>query len=119
MKYEKFEAELATLKKFFPLYCGDKHTNQELKSFILDYRGQSYSFTLNLCSECTKLINYSFARLQACPHDEKPKCRSCANPCYAKKEWKMVAAVMRYSGTQTKIQQVKDFFTLKKELKIS
>jgi hypothetical protein len=119
MKYEKFETELATLQKFFAIHCYDKHENQEKTSYLLDYKGQSYSFDLTLCPTCTKLINYSFERLKACPHDEKPKCRSCANPCYAKKEWKMVAAVMRYSGTKVKIQQVKDFFSFKKELKIS
>jgi hypothetical protein len=119
MKYEKFEAELATLQKFFPLYCHDKHDTQSKRVFALEYAERNYSFSLNLCPECETLIRYSFARLQACPHDEKPKCRTCSKPCYAKKEWKMVAAVMRYSGTQVKIQQVKEFFSFKKELKIS
>jgi hypothetical protein len=119
MKYKKFETELATLKKFFTIYCDDKHDTHEKISYLLEYKGQNYSFDLNLCPECTKLINYSIERLKNCPHDEKPKCRTCLNPCYAKKEWKMVASVMRYSGTKTKIQEVKNFFSFNKELKIS
>lgn len=119
MKYEKFETELVTLRKFFTVYCHDKHTIQEKTPYMLHYKGQNYNFDLKLCPECTKLINYSFERLKACPHDEKPKCRTCVNPCYDKKEWKQVASVMRYSGTKVKIQQVKDFFSFNKELKIS
>ncbi len=117
MKFEKFETELTTLKKFFPLFCKDKHSGQKKIPFSLYYKGQDYSFILELCPECELLIRYSFERLQACPHDEKPKCRTCASPCYAKKEWKMVAAVMRYSGTKMKFQQVKDFFNFANELK--
>lgn len=119
MKYEKFETELATLRNFFTIYCNDKHCKQKRLPCHLHYRGEEYRFELNLCSDCRQLIYYSFERLQTCPHDEKPKCRTCANPCYAKKEWKQVASVMRYSGTKVKIQQVKDFFSFNKELKIS
>jgi len=78
----------------------------------LHYKERDYSFEIQLCNECAKLMHYSLERLMACPHDEKPKCRTCTKPCYAKKEWKMVASVMRYSGTKTKIKQLKDFFKI-------
>lgn len=45
-----------------------------------------------------KKIDYSFERLLNCPHEEKPSCRKCINPCYGKKEWKETARIMRSSG---------------------
>ncbi|MDD2905614.1 MAG: nitrous oxide-stimulated promoter family protein [Sulfurimonas sp.] len=112
MTCEKFEKELATLKKFFPLYCGDKHRPTDVRHFDIFYQDKKYSFELPLCAECAELLAYSFERLKACPYDEKPKCRTCAKPCYNKTQWKQVAAVMRYSGTKTKLLEIRDFFSL-------
>ena len=112
MTEEKFEKELETLKKFFPLYCTNKHNGAEITHFDLKYHDKKYSFDISLCPVCAELIAYSFERLKACPYDEKPKCRTCAKPCYSKVQWKQVAAVMRYSGTQTTLQQIKGYFTL-------
>ncbi|MGB3962428.1 MAG: nitrous oxide-stimulated promoter family protein [Sulfurimonas sp.] len=112
MTCEKFEKELASLKKFFPLYCGDKHRPTDVRHFDLRYQDKKYSFELPLCAECAELLSYSFERLKACPYDEKPKCRTCVKPCYNKTQWKQVAAVMRYSGTKTKLLEIRDFFSL-------
>lgn len=113
MTYEKFEKELETLKSFFSMHCHDKHEIQTVLPHTLSYKEREYSFELSLCPECNELINYSIQRLKLCPYDEKPRCRTCAKPCYNKKEWKRVATVMRYSGTKSKLLKIKDFFTFK------
>ena len=56
--------------------------------------------------ECLKKIEYSFDRLLACPHEIKPRCRTCPNPCYEKKNWKETAQVMRYSGIKLGLRSV-------------
>ena len=98
MDIVKFKSEVETLKKFFEIYCVNKHKNQEKISTILNYKNEEVIIELNLCKECNKKINYSFGRLLECPHEEKPRCRTCPSPCYEKKQWKEVAGIMRYSG---------------------
>jgi hypothetical protein len=112
MREEKFYTEVKTLEKFFSKYCNDKHHHHYEKSYMLKYKNSSYSCTLNLCNECHTLINYSFTRLLECPHEIKPRCRKCPNPCYEKKEWKQLAKLMRYSGFQFGLIKIKN--TIKK-----
>lgn len=50
MTNDKFESEINTLKKFYGLYCRDKHTNQESKLELLNYKNQKYFLELNLCN---------------------------------------------------------------------
>jgi len=112
MTQEKFVSETETLKKFFTVYCKDKHTDQQNYVKEITYQNEMIQIELNLCDECTELINYSFERLQGCPHEIKPRCRSCANPCYEKPQWKKLAKLMRYSGIQLGILKIKKFFRL-------
>jgi len=108
MKDEKFKSEVETLNKFFSLYCKDKHQNRISFTQKVEYKGQKYLYELCLCEDCKKLIGYSYERVKSCPHHNKPRCRTCANPCYDKKEWKSLAKVMRYSGTKLKLIKVKN-----------
>ena len=110
MTTEKFTSEAKTLKKFFELHCHDKHTNLSNHCKQVDYNGTKINIELELCSECLSLIHYSFDRLSECPHDPKPRCRKCPNPCYSKDEWKKVAKLMRYSGIKLGFIKVKNFF---------
>lgn len=112
MTNEKFISEVETLKKFFTVYCKDKHTNQHKNIKSIDYKSQNYQVELELCDECSELINYSIERLQGCPHEIKPRCRKCPNPCYEKKQWKQLARLMKYSGIQLGILKIKRFFKL-------
>ena len=98
MTFEKFESEMDTLKKFFNIYCNDKHTNQYVKNYEVIYLNKSLEFEANLCEECHILLNYAIQRLQECPHEIKPRCRKCPNPCYDKDKYKQMAKMMRYSG---------------------
>ena len=112
MTIEKFKAEAQTLKKFFELHCSHKHKNQTHHCKQLIYNGEKVHIELELCSECIELIHYSFDRLVECPHDPKPRCRTCPNPCYSKTEWKKVAKLMRYSGIHLGLLKVKKFLRL-------
>ncbi|MGB6329718.1 MAG: nitrous oxide-stimulated promoter family protein [Halarcobacter sp.] len=107
MQIIKFKEETQTLKKFFELYCEDKHSPKEKITKILTYKNENIPIDLNLCPECLEKIKYSFDRLLDCPHEIKPRCRTCPNPCYEKKQWKEVAKVMRYSGTKLGLSLVK------------
>lgn len=107
MTSEKFETETKTLKTFFELYCKDKHQNQINKKFSLKYKDESFNMELCLCGECHNAINYSFERLQNCPHEIKPKCRTCPTPCYEKPRWKNVAKIMIYSAMKLSLSKMK------------
>ncbi len=98
MEIIKFKQEVETLKKFFEVYCSEKHIEQKSIIKTLKYKDEEIDINLNLCDECLRKIEYSFDRLLACPHEIKPRCRACPNPCYEKKNWKETAQVMRYSG---------------------
>ncbi len=100
MTQEKFENEIKTLKKFFELYCHNKHQNktmQEGKYKIL-YKEKYFYLEVLLCDECNNLLSNAIKHLQECPHEEKPRCRKCPNPCYEKEEWKKIAKIMKYAG---------------------
>jgi len=98
MTFEKFETEIKTLAKFFPIYCNDKHTNQYKKTYKIQYSDKEIEFNVSLCDECHSLLEYAITRLQECPNDPKPRCRKCPNPCYEKDKYKQMAKMMRYSG---------------------
>jgi len=106
MEIVKFKQEVETLKKFFEIYCSNKHEEQLNIVKELEYKGESVKVDLCLCEECLEKINYSFDRLLECPHEEKPRCRKCPNPCYEKKQWKEVASVMRYSGMSLGLSRI-------------
>lgn len=107
MTNEKFELEINTLKNFFELYCKDKHENQECKTITLEYKSIIYTLNISLCKECFEGINYSFSRLQNCPHEIKPRCRQCPTPCYEKQEWKKTAKIMIYSAVKLSLSKMK------------
>ncbi len=106
MTTEKFISEAETLKEFFEFYCNKKHSDQNLYEKEVYYNDTKYNFQLNLCEECSTLINYSFEKLQNCPHNPKPRCRKCKNPCYEKEQWKQLAKLMRYSGVHLGIVKI-------------
>lgn len=109
MTNDKFISEVETLKKFFTLYCKDKHPIQNNYMRNLKYKNISHKIELCLCEECSDLINYSIERLEECPHEIKPRCRKCPNPCYEKTKWKKLAKLMRYSGLKLGLLKIKMF----------
>lgn len=111
MTTEKFEIEINTLKKFFELYCKDKHKGLIDKNIKLKYKDKQFDIDLSLCPTCHDSINYSFERLKECQHDIKPRCRTCPTPCYEKNRWKNAAKVMKYAAIKLSLSKVKKRIT--------
>ncbi len=110
MTIEKFENEINTLKKFFEIYCKNKHKEQQhIKENIL-YKEKNFIFNLYLCEACLKDIRYSIEKLQICIHEIKPRCRNCPNPCYERNQWKKTAKIMKYSGIKLGLSSIKRKF---------
>jgi len=109
MTTEKFESEVDTLKKFFTTYCHNKHQNQKKYNRILEYNDKKFEVNLELCDECGNLLDYAFDRLIECPHEVKPRCRKCPNPCYEKEQWKKTAKLMMYSGMRLGLTRIRNF----------
>lgn len=108
MTNEKFDSEVATLKKFYELYCKNKHNDLQSFSTNLEYKNKDTQVELHLCTQCYKNISYSFDRLNDCPHEIKPRCRTCPSKCYGKKEWGTAAKVMKYSAIQLGLSKLKN-----------
>ena len=104
MTTQKFEKEIDTLKVFLQTYCLNKHNNQSIIEKNITYKELQF----NLCNDCLKVFEYSFEKLQNCPHEEKVKCRQCPNPCYDKYHWKQLAKIMRYSGMKLGLLRLKN-----------
>jgi len=51
-----------------------------------------------LCEECADLLTYAFDRVDKCPFDPKPICKSCKVYCYKGAYRVMIREVMRFSG---------------------
>jgi len=111
MTIEKFESEIETLKKFFVTYCHNRHQNQQEYYRILQYNDKDFEISLKLCNECSDLLNYAYDRLLECPHEIKPRCRTCPSPCYEKDKWKQTAKLMMYSGMKLGLTKIRKFAT--------
>ncbi|MDZ7818865.1 MAG: nitrous oxide-stimulated promoter family protein [Aliarcobacter sp.] len=107
MTSEKFEIEINTLKSFFEIYCKDKHQNLNNENITLEYKEKKFNLDICLCTDCHNAINYSFKRLQLCPHEIKPRCRTCSTPCYEKPRWKNTAKIMIYSAMKLSLSKMK------------
>lgn len=107
MTHEKFQSEISTLKKFLELYCKNKHKNHINKKLSLDYKNMTFHIDLLLCEECLETINYSFQKLQKCPHEIKPRCRNCKETCYEKTKYIKLAKIMKYSGVKLGLSKAK------------
>lgn len=79
----KIEAEKKVIRKMIELYCVAKHGSP---------KGE-------FCPECSRLVDYSFGRIDACPFkDTKSFCSSCVVHCYEQTMREQIRIVMRYSG---------------------
>jgi len=82
------EREKKTIESMIGIYCQGHHGNKK-----------------NLCSECSELLDYAFARLDKCPYKEdKPTCSKCPSHCYKPDMKERVKTVMRYSGPRMMIK---------------
>jgi len=111
MTEEKFIHDSKTVLKFIQCYCDSEHfKSKKNKDCIkLNYNDKNLNEEIHydLCEKCEETLNYSYVKLQECPHDEKPSCRKCPRPCYDKTEWKLLAKIMRYSGLRLGILKIR------------
>jgi hypothetical protein len=112
MKDEKFTSEVETVLKFIQLYCNDKHKiEKENSSQEVLYKGKNLLHVkFDLCPTCKETFLYTLQRLQECPHEEKPRCRKCPNPCYERPKWKELTRIMRHSGMKLGLLKIKKLF---------
>ena len=62
-------------------------------------REQHATLNGSLCSDCSTLHDYAFARLEHCPFGEqKTTCRVCPIHCYRSTEREAMRDVMRFAG---------------------
>ncbi len=116
MKNEKFIYDSQTLLRFIQFYCEHEHKKRKKNSTTIKlyYKNRDLKEKLNfeLCQECKQTFYYSYVKLQECPHDEKPSCRKCTNPCYGKNEWKKIAKIMKYSGMKLGLLRIRKMFNI-------
>ena len=115
MTEEKFIHDSQTVLKFIQCYCDNEHFKSgKTKNFIrLNYKSRDLKEEIHyeLCPKCEETLKYSYLKLQECPHDEKPSCRKCPQPCYDKPQWKLLAKIMRYSGMRFGVLRIRKFFS--------
>lgn len=115
MTQDKFIHDSQTVTEFIQYYCDHEHSNaKKIKNFIpLVYKTKDLNQILafELCKECERTLIYSYKKLQNCPNENKPSCRKCSLPCYDKKEWKLLAKIMRYSGIKLGFIKLKKLFS--------
>lgn len=103
MQEEELKKQSEILINFLQIYCTNKHEAQEQISINESFIYQDAT----LCQQCKSLLFYALQRLKACPHDPKPKCRKCKNPCYEPKAYKQMAKIMLYSGFKLGLSKIK------------
>ncbi len=116
MSEEKFRNDAKTVLKFIQVYCDEKHkeSEKESKTVELVYKEKNLNEKIyfKLCKNCENTFFYSYKKLQECPHEKKPRCRKCPNPCYERDKWKELARIMRFSGLRLGLIKIKKVFKI-------
>ncbi len=88
----KIDHEKDTLAFMVGVYCrGKKHEGRAPAGPAPDGAG--------LCPSCQELVDYAFARIDACPHMEtKTFCSACETHCYKPDMRQRVREAMAYAG---------------------
>ncbi len=93
--------------QMFPVYCSSKHKGQSERTVRFEYGGKTFEVKVSLCSECFELFSYALERLRECPHDPKPRCRKCPDPCYEPDKYRAMAKVMAYASVRLGLSKAK------------
>ena len=95
----KKRREVSTLGNFVFIHCHENHTDEK-SSFVIEDADLARTLeNLQLCRECSRLLQHGIAKLSQCPYEPKPSCRKCPTHCYATGYREKVRKVMRFSGT--------------------
>jgi hypothetical protein len=96
----KKRGDIHVLANFVNIYCRENHKEAAKQEFhIADEDLRTRLCGLILCSDCSRLLEHSIAKLSLCEYDPKPSCRRCKTHCYAPGYREKVRQVMRFSGT--------------------
>ena len=96
----KNRKDLRVLGSFINVYCRENHKEPAKQAFyIVDEDLQTRLRGLNLCSDCSRLLEHGIAKLSLCLYDPRPSCRKGKTLCYAPGYREKVRTVMRFSGT--------------------
>ena len=88
----KVAREKHTLALMVGIYCrGNRHEGRSITS--------PEPGAPDLCPGCRELVDYAFARIDACPHmQEKTFCSACETPCYKPDMRERIRQAMAYAG---------------------
>lgn len=87
----------------------DKDNNKEVEFKVLRimlgyYCKKHHGHNVNLCKECSDLLEYSQSKVEACPYlHKKPSCRKCPCYCFNDEYKKKMQIMMRSVGLKTLI----------------
>lgn len=99
--------DIAFLTNLIVLYCENHHPDK--KRHLLKRKGRAGESLpagdFATCDDCRKLLMHGVARRLACPHNPKPSCRNCEEPCHHPDYRRRIAKIMRW-GTRTEGQIV-------------
>lgn len=102
MKKELSKKELndiRTLARFVGIYCRTHHKDGRTP---FDFNVPGVENLLKkqpeLCPDCVKLLKYGLTMRLRCPHQPKPMCKKCPNPCYKAEYRERIREVMKFSG---------------------
>ena len=96
----KLERDQKTLARFVEVYCHGNHSADQRSTVDL----KSHDVTalagrpIELCPDCSKLLNHALVKREHCPMDPKPQCKDCPDHCYQPTYREKIRQVMRYSG---------------------
>jgi hypothetical protein len=96
----KKRKDILVLANFVNVYCRENHKKTAKQTFyVADEDLKVRLRDLNLCPDCSRLLEHGIAKLSLCPYDPRPSCRKCETHCYAPGYRDKVRQVMRFSGT--------------------
>jgi len=96
----KKRKDILVLANFVNVYCRENHKETAKQTFhVADEDLKVRLRGLNLCPDCSRLLEHGIAKLTMCPYDPRPSCRKCKTHCYAPGYRDKVRQVMRFSGT--------------------
>jgi len=94
----KEKHDIRTLARFLSVYCRSHHQERTPFEFKAPGFEDLFETLPELCPDCAKLLRYGVSMRLRCPHEPKPMCKKCPNPCYGPEYREKIRSVMRFSG---------------------
>lgn len=96
---KKEKKDIKVLGQFVEIYCRFHHESERTRFTSKTPRLEGlFEESLELCTECMRLLRYALGMRLCCPHDPKPMCKKCPDPCYKPEYREKIREVMKFSG---------------------